>query len=96
MGTACASCGGVGFGEIESGAGYRDTGQPCPSCNADAEPKPAGSFAPKGAPAKTLEWVDAVGSSSADDSGQSAEEAGFHAAQIAAQAAEDQARMARE
>lgn len=96
MGAACASCGGVGFGEIEPGAGYRDTGQPCPKCNADAESRPAGSFAPKAAATKTGEWVDAPGESSWDDSPQSPQEAGFSPAQVAAQQAADAAAEARE
>jgi hypothetical protein len=97
MGAACGSCGGVGFGHIEPGAGYRDTGQPCPSCNADGAAKPPGSFTkPTPARGAGLEWVDGVGKSSADDSGTDAVGAGFSPAQIERQAALDAAAMARE
>ncbi len=95
MGAACASCGGVAFGHIEPGAGYLDTGRPCPSCNADAEPREPGSFAPKPAVNKTHQFVDGPPDHPIDpnDSGEPAE-AFFTADQIAQQRAVDAVREA--
>jgi len=82
----------MGFGAIGPN-GYEDSGQPCPSCNRDADPKAPGSFAPKRAVKATVQWVDAVGSSSAEDSGTDAS-AFFSPQDIARQRAIDAAKEA--
>jgi hypothetical protein len=91
MGRACTACNGVGFGAIGPN-GFEDTGVPCPTCNASADPKPPGSYAPKPAPKATVAWVDAPGKSGADDRPLSAAEAGFSPAEIARQRAIDLAK----
>jgi hypothetical protein len=84
---ACATCGGMGFGCIGP-TGYVDDGKPCVSCNPNGVPKGPGSFAPTADVKTGVDWVDGVGRSSPEDTGEGAD-AFFAPQQIAAQRAAD-------
>lgn len=94
MAGACRACSGTGFGHIDPGVGYRDTGQPCTACNANAKPREPGSFAPKPARNDTVAYVDGVPDRVMPNSAAQGPEAFFAASEIVSQRARDAAREA--